>query len=160
MSKFWHFIYSFALVGTTALLSAYFVHIGIIGFYNQIDLPPLTPPNGVFAPVWSILYILMIFSYFDILNHKEHCAIQHAGKLFFEQLILHILWCYLFFYSAWFWGAFFCILALCLTVWLMIKQFTLISPRAAYLQYPYLAWLCFAAYINGGVAYLNGGIYF
>jgi tryptophan-rich sensory protein len=42
----------------------------------------------------------------------------------------------------------------------MIKQFMLISPRAAYMQYPYLAWLCFAAYINGGVAYLNGGIYF
>ncbi len=156
MTKFGHFLDSFLLVGVTALGSSYFVEYGLPIFYHQLDLPPLTPPDKVFAPVWTVLYLLMIWSFYEVLTAKENPHRQTAVWLFGGQLVLHILWCLLFFRLQWFFAAFVDILALLVLVYLMIRQFLQISAMAAYLQYPYLFWLCFAAYLNLGVVYMNG----
>lgn len=156
MNKFIKFLYSFLAVAVTAFISAYFVDNGMALFYHQLQLPPLTPQDNVFPLVWSILYVLMIFSYYMILNSNEIMRVQNASLLFLGQLFLQMVWSYLFFYSAYFLYSLIVMVLLLWTVWAMIRKFQIINPAAGYMQYPYFIWLLFAAYLNAGVVYLNG----
>jgi len=153
MSRIINFSISFVLVAITASLSSYLSYLGVDTFYDSLNLPPLNPPNAVFPIIWPILYALMIISFYMILNKENN---RDAVLLFIGQLILHILWCYLFFAKGLFMFGFIDIVLLIWTVFVMTWRFYLIDKTAAYLQYPYLTWLLFAAYLNAGVWYLNG----
>ena len=153
MVYFLRFVLSFVVVALTAAVSSYLSYLGVNTFYGNLVLPPLNPPKEVFRYVWPVLYVLMIVSFFLILNEKN---IQRAIWLFLYQIALHILWCYLFFAKGLFLLGFLCLILLILTVLIMLREFYKLSPVAAYLQYPYLLWLLFAAYLNAGVWYLNG----
>ncbi len=153
MNQLVKFIISFAFVALTAGLTSYFSYQGIDTFYSALTMPPLTPPNNVFSIVWPLLYVLMVISYYMILNHEDH---QRASLLFVGQLFLQILWAFLFFAKGYFLYGLICIILLVWTVFIMIKKFHTIEPLAAYLQYPYFIWLIFATYLTAGVTYLNG----
>ena len=150
------FLYSFFAVAITAAVSSYFVGFGMETFYHQLDLPPLTPPDAVFPVAWSVLYVLMVISFYLVLREDDDISVQKASLLFLGQLVLQMLWCYLFFYGAYFLFALIVIVLLILTVVAMIRRFKEINNVAANLQYPYLLWLLFAAYMNAGIVYLNG----
>lgn len=153
MSNIFKFIVSFAVVAVTAALSSYFSYLGVNTFYPNLALPPLNPPNEIFRFVWPILYILMIVSFYIILTKENN---SKAIMLFIYQLLLHILWCWLFFTKGLFLFGFIDIILLDITVFIMLKAFHGLSPAAAYLQYPYFIWLLFATYLNAGIWYLNG----
>lgn len=156
MSKTLRILYSFAAVAVTAFICAYFVNTGKAFFYDQLNLPPLTPKNNVFPVIWSLLYTLMIISYYLILDGRNVLNTQSASLLFLGQLFLQMVWSYLFFYSAYFLYGLIVMILLIWTVWQMIRKFQIINPVAAKLQYPYFLWLLFATYLNAGVVYLNG----
>ena len=153
MSNIFKFIVSFAVVALTASLSSYFSYLGINTFYPNLTLPHLNPPNEIFRIVWPVLYILMIVSFYIILIKENH---SKAVMLFIYQLLLHILWCWLFFAKGLFLFGFIDIVLLDITVLIMLKTFHTLNPVAAYLQYPYFVWLLFATYLNAGIWYLNG----
>lgn len=150
------FLYSFFAVAITAAVSSYFVGFGMEIFYHQLDLPPLTPPDAVFPVAWSVLYVLMVISFYLVLRENDDILVQKASLLFLGQLVLQMLWCYLFFYGAYFLFALIVLVLLILTVFAMIKRFQDINKTAGNLQYPYFIWLLFAAYMNAGIVYLNG----
>ena len=153
MSHILKFAISFALVAATAALSSYFSYLGVNTFYPSLALPLLNPPNEIFRFVWPVLYVLMIVSFYIILTKENN---SRAVMLFIYQLLLHILWCYLFFTQGLFLFGFVDIVLLDITVFVMLKAFHGLSPAAAYLQYPYFIWLLFATYLNAGIWYLNG----
>ncbi len=153
MSHILRLVTSLVLVGITATLSSFLSYQGVDTFYSALNLPPLNPPNVVFPIIWPILYVLMIVSFYLILGEKNN---KQAVQLFIGQLVLHILWCYLFFVKGLFMFAFLDIVLLFITVFVMIQKFSEIHKTAGYLQYPYLLWLLFATYLNAGVWYLNG----
>ncbi|MBR1915609.1 MAG: tryptophan-rich sensory protein [Alphaproteobacteria bacterium] len=153
MSYVLRFVLSFALVGVSAALSSYFSYLGVDTFYQNLALPPLNPPNTVFRFVWPILYILMIISFYIILNKEGN---KKAVMLFVYQLFLHILWCWLFFAKGLLLYGLIDLVLLDITVLVMIKSFLRLDKTAAFLQYPYFFWLLFATYLNAGVWYLNG----
>jgi len=153
MSNILKFVISFALIALTAGLSSYFSYLGVNTFYPSLTLPPLNPPNEIFRFVWPILYVLMIVSFYIILTKENN---SKAVTLFIYQLLLHILWCWLFFTKGLFLFGFIDIILLDITVFVMLKAFHGLSPVAAYLQYPYFLWLLFATYLNAGIWYLNG----
>lgn len=153
MSNIFKFIVSFAVVAVTAALSSYFSYLGVNTFYPNLALPPLNPPNEIFRFVWPILYVLMIVSFYIILTKENN---SKAIMLFIYQLLLHILWCWLFFTKGLFLFGFIDIILLDITVLIMLKTFHTLNPVAAYLQYPYFVWLLFATYLNAGIWYLNG----
>lgn len=150
------FLYSFFAVAITAAVSSYFVGFGMETFYHQLHLPPLTPPDAVFPMAWSVLYVLMVISFYLVLREDDDILIQKASLLFLGQLVLQMLWCYLFFYGAYFLFALIVLILLILTVVAMIRRFKEINNITGNLQYPYLLWLLFAAYMNAGIVYLNG----
>ena len=156
MNQFFKFVYSFTVVALTAFASAYFVNNGVELFYAQMMMPPMTPPNEVFSFIWSILYVLLILSYYFILISPDNIKAQNASLLFLGQLFLQILWSYLFFGTGYLLYALIVMFLLLWTVWQMIRTFASIDTKSAYLLYPYCAWLLMATYLNIGAVYLNG----
>ena len=70
MAKLAKFLYSTALVVITAWLCSYFTRSGIANWYESFEKPAVTPPNEIFAPVWALIYGLMIVSFYQILTRR------------------------------------------------------------------------------------------
>ena len=98
-------------------------------------------------PVWTILYILMgISSYLIYTSGSPHS--QNALTTYAVQLVLNFIWPLVFFNMQNYLFALIILILLWITVFKMIRQFSVINPLAAKLQIPYLIWLTFAAYLN------------
>lgn len=100
-------------------------------------------PSWIFPVVWTILYILMgLSSYLIYRDTKE------IPKIYIIQLIVNLLWSFIFFKFKLFTVAFIWILLLILLVIIMIKDFISKNKLSGYLQFPYLIWLVIAAILN------------
>ena len=123
--------------------------------YAALKHPPLAPPGIVFPIVWTVLFILMGVGAAMIYNHSESAERRKALLIYSGQLIINFIWTLLFFGTGQRLFAFvWLILLLVLVIW-MYFIFNRISHTAAYLQIPYILWLCFAAYLNFGSWFLN-----
>ncbi len=122
--------------------------------FQTLDKPAFAPPPVVFPIVWAILYALMGVSSY-IIYMSDDPSKKSALTIYFLQLIVNSLWTYFFFNLEWRLFSFYWILLLILLVVVMIRRFYKISPTAAYLQVPYLLWLCFAAILNLSIYILN-----
>lgn len=139
-----------AVGGLATLLS------GGMDSYEILNQPPLSPPGWVFPVVWSILYLLMGYaSYLVCTSGKPEEEIRRALVLYGIQLFLNFLWPIVFFGFGWYLAAFFVLLALWLSIYLTMQQFSAIHERAGDLLLPYLVWVTFAGYLNLGVYLLN-----
>ncbi len=124
--------------------------------FNSLTKPPFSPPGWLFPLAWSILYILMgISSYLVYTSSASKELKQSALKTYGIQLIINFSWSIIFFNFNLYYAAFIWILVLIFLVGLLIKQCLEISKLSAYLLFPYLLWICFAAYLNLGIALLN-----
>lgn len=125
-------------------------------WYNGLNKSVLTPDGWVFGVAWTILYALLGIALFFIMNNQRR-GVGKAGAyvLFGIQMILNALWCVLFFGVGMPMPAFICIAALIFVTIMMVGAFGRISRGAAWMVVPYLAWLIFAAYLNGTILYLN-----
>lgn len=125
--------------------------------YERLNTPPLSPPGILFPIVWTILYILMGVSSAMIYINKDS-DIQSAkdGLTYYAiSLALNFSWSILFFNLQ---AAFFALLILLLMLYFIAKtivKYKKVKPIAAYLQIPYLLWVAFAGYLNGGIWLLN-----
>ena len=129
----------------------------ITTWYPTLVKPAFNPPNWIFAPVWTILYIMMGVAGGMIWNRidTDEENVKKAFKFFIYQLALNALWSYLFF------GLHNPLLALIeiILLWLLIfetyNQFKKIENLAAMLLIPYLAWVSFATVLNASIWWLN-----
>ena len=98
-------------------------------------------------------YLLMGFAAYLVANSGK-CT---NNDLFFYilQLFFNFLWSIWFFNCGWYLFSFFWLAALWLLIFATIKSFGAVSPEAANLMLPYLAWVTFAGYLNLGVYFLN-----
>ena len=122
--------------------------------YNDIIQPSFAPPGILFPIVWSILYILMGISSYIISESNSYDKDSCLG-IYIIQLIVNLLWSFLFFTFKWYLISFLWILFLIVLVVIMIVMFFKISKLSAYLQIPYLLWLIFAAILNFSIYILN-----
>lgn len=133
---------------------------GIVGLiismfmdYNELNKPPLSPPDFIFGIVWTILYVLMGISY-GILDYKNLID-TNTKNIYYLQLFVNLLWPIAFFVFKWRLFAFIWLLLLVALIIKMIIEFYQKDKIAAYLQIPYLLWSIFASYLNIGVYLLN-----
>jgi tryptophan-rich sensory protein len=129
----------------------------IPGWYTELKKPAFSPPGAVFAPVWTLLYLLMGIAFFLVWQNKEAAPGQRnaAMVLFGIQLVLNALWTPIFFGLRSPLGGFVEIIALWFFIVWTIVRFYGISPASAYLMLPYIAWVSFALVLNGTIWYLN-----
>ena len=139
-----------AVGGLSALLS------GGMGDYKILNQPPLSPPGWIFPIVWSILYLLMGYATYRVLESGgDRENINKALRLYGAQLALNFLWPLLFFGFGWYLVAFFVLVGLWVLIYLTMQAYTKIHKLAGDLLIPYLLWVTFAGYLNFGVYLLN-----
>ena len=132
--------------------SSFFTISSIQGWYSTIVKPGFLPPNWVFGPVWTILYILMGVSLFLVWASKKS---KKNYNYFFIQLGLNFFWSFIFFGLHLPLLAFIEIIFLWISILLTILTFQKVSKSAAFLLYPYILWVSFASILNISVAILN-----
>lgn len=120
--------------------------------YSVLVKPAFFPPAWIFAPVWTVLYILMGIAAYLVWK-KE--GFKKPLLLFAIQLALNMLWTPLFFYFHLYLLAFIEIIVLILAVSMTILSFFKRSKPAALLMMPYLLWILFASVLNFLIFRLN-----
>lgn len=122
--------------------------------YKTIVQPDFAPPSILFPIVWTILYTLMGISSYIISSSNSYFK-NDALFIYYLQLLVNLLWSFIFFKFNWYFISFIWILFLIYLVYLMIRKFYSISKISAYLQIPYLLWLVFASVLNLSIFILN-----
>lgn len=148
-------INSIALTVGLGAGSGYLTVKEIPTWYAGLVKPSFNPPNYLFGPVWTILYILMGISLFLIWKQPPSPQRKKAITIFLIQFALNIAWSFIFFNQHQILGALIDIIAM----WFLI-QFTMIlfgklNKTAAWLLLPYLLWVTFATMLNTAIWLLN-----
>lgn len=124
-------------------------------WYDTLYRPSFSPPNWIFGPVWTFLYILIGFSLFLIWKQEPSKERNIAILIFMIQLLLNFGWSFIFFYFNMIGLAFIEIILLWISIVIMLVLFHKIKPLASYVNIPYLLWVTFAAVLNGSYFFLN-----
>lgn len=136
-------------------LSSFISMFGRDNFENAIK-PPLNPPTWLFPIVWTILFLLMgISAYLVYKSDSDDEAKTKALTAYGVQLLINFFWPIIFFNLSAYLFASIWIIILLISIIIMIKLFYDIDRCAAYLQIPYLIWVCFATYLTIAITILN-----
>ena len=154
MAKGGSLILFFVLVTAVALIGAQFAPGE---WYASLQKPALNPPNWIFGPVWTGLYILMAIAAWLVWRERGAPGRALALGAWLVQLLLNAAWSWLFFglhRPGW---AFAEIMLLFGAILITMLLFWRIRALAGILLLPYLLWVGFAAYLNIQLLTLNGG---
>ncbi len=124
-------------------------------WYQTLAKPGFTPPDWVFAPVWSVLYTMMAVALWLVWRRRGLAGAKAAVALFLVQLALNVGWTWLFFgYRRLGWATVEIVLLL-LAIGATIRAFYRIDRIAAALLLPYAAWVAYAALLTASLWRLN-----
>ena len=156
MSNILKLIISICLPLLIGFTSSYFTVTEIGSWYQTVQKPSWNPPNWIFGPIWTTLYILMGIAFFLVWKSNVAGEIKRkAIILFIIQLVLNFFWSFIFFDQHQIGIAFIEILFLWLMILFTIFAFARISKPAAWLLVPYISWVSFAAILNFTIWNLN-----
>lgn len=125
-------------------------------WYASLAKPSFNPPNGIFGPVWSLLYIAMTVAAWRVWKIGGFRHASAAMIPFFAQLALNLAWSLIFFGAHQIGAAAIEVAMLWLAVAVTLVQFWRRDRIAGLLMAPYLAWVSFAAALNFAIWRLNG----
>lgn len=145
------------LTGAVGGISGLWTGAEVKGWYRTLHRPGFAPPNWVFGPVWSLLYLLMAVAAWLLWREPRSEMRSWALATFGLQLALNFAWSWIFFRMHAVGWALVEICALWLAIVATVWLFAQVSPMAAWLMAPYLAWVSFAAALNAGFWWLNRG---
>ena len=155
MNKILKLIISLALPLLVGFTASLYTRPEIEGWYRLLNRPEWNPPNWLFAPVWTSLYILMGVACYLIWIKAPSAKRSAALLLYFVQLALNFTWSFLFFRMHQPGLAFVEIILLWLCILLTIFAFARLSRLAAWLLVPYISWVSFAAILNHTIWQMN-----
>lgn len=124
-------------------------------WYAALHKPFFNPPNWLFGPVWTLLYILMGISLFIMWSASVKRSRATAWMAFFAQLVLNTLWSLVFFGAHQPWLGVGVIVLLLVAIGWTMREFWRFNRAATYILIPYLVWVSFATCLNVAVALLN-----
>lgn len=126
-------------------------------WYQNLNRPPLTPPDAVFGPVWTILYIMIAVSVLLFIRTPKKEGSGWIYLLLAVHLAANFAWTFFFFRLQSPGLALIDIIFLDGTLIALILLFRNYSPLAALLLVPYFLWVSFATYLNSAFYFLNRG---
>ena len=135
------------------VVGASFTAPAIGTWYATLARPPGTPPNWVFAPVWTTLYVMMGVAAWLVWRRGG----REALRLWGWQLLVNAIWTPLFFAIQSPGAALVVVLGLLLLVTLTAYTFGRLHRPAGFLMLPTVGWTTYATYLNAGFWWLNGG---
>jgi len=172
-------IASIVICQMAGIVGAFFTMPGVSEWYSTLNKPSFNPPSFVFAPAWTILFLLMGVALYLVWSKKWQPELPAQGRaskawnrfsqklltgtwreenivlIFAVQLGLNILWSVLFFYYRLPGLAFFELIMLWFAILYTIVNFYRVSKLAGYLLIPYILWVTFAGYLNYTIWMMN-----
>lgn len=147
---------SVAVCLTIGFLSGFATQSSVNDWFLELNKPSFNPPNWIFAPVWTVLYIMMgVAAGIVWAKGFYHIWVKTALYHFGIQLLFNALWSIIFFGFRNPFAALLVILTLLIMLIFTIKWFKVVSTTAAYLLIPYLLWVCFATALNYKIWEMN-----
>lgn len=139
-------------IGGTA---GFFTVSGIGSWYSTLNKPWFNPPNWIFGPVWTTLYLVMGYSSWRIWQLPHSPQRSRALNMYWIQLFFNFWWSILFFHFENPGLALAEILVLWICIVLMILHFFKLDRVAGWIQIPYLLWVSFATALTAAIFNLN-----
>jgi translocator protein len=138
----------FAICFAVAGISAHAVTYSLHSWYPHLIKPRFTPPNWLYAPVWTILYATMAIAAWVVWRRGRRSVRVDGMVVFAFQLILSYLWIFFFFHQHRLLVSTVIILTLWMAIVAMIALFWRVRTIAGVILLPYLAWVTFAIALN------------
>ena len=156
VSRIYKLAISLSLPFLAGLIGSLSTAPAISAWYVYINKPSWNPPNWLFGPVWTTLYVLMGISLFIVWDKvSDFRSAKKILAVFAVQLVLNTAWSLIFFGArSPFWSLMEIALLILAIIWNMLV-FYRISRPAPWLLAPYLAWVIFASYLNYTILTLN-----
>ena len=143
-----------AIVNGVGLIGAASTTSGIGSWYSGLIKPFFAPPNWLFGPVWTVLYVMIGVTGY-LLSRKNSEKYKIAQGLFWWQLLLNGLWSPVFFGMRNITLGLVVIVALAMVLAKWLKVLQEIDRRLFWMMVPYFAWVSFATMLNAGFWILN-----
>jgi benzodiazapine receptor len=152
----WKLVVSIVACLAAGAIGSIFTRSAIPTWYATLVKPVFSPPNWLFAPVWTLLYILMGIAAFLVWRKGlEKPQVRTALIIFLIQLILNVLWSVVFFGLKSPLYGFIVIALLGVVIIFTVLEFYSISLASSVLLWPYLLWVAFAMVLNESIWLLN-----
>jgi len=139
----------------TSLAGAAVTSLTVDTWYPTLAKPPLTPPDWLFAPVWTALFAGMAVAGWRVWERAPAAARREHAVWFAGQLALNLLWSCLFFGLTWVTGALVEIVALLGVLVRMARAYGRVDRWAGAVFAVYALWVAFATYLTAGIWLLN-----
>ena len=152
--KIFQFIVSL-LVPFLAVLPTAWVASPDTAWFKSLHQPFFAPPNWLFGPVWTLLYLLMGYALYKLWRAKRSVARSRTLKLWTIQLIVNSAWTPVFFGLQEIGWALVVILLLDILILWLIITVRPVSKTALWCLVPYAAWIAFATILNATLLFLN-----
>ena len=150
-------IISFVLFATVTYSASVIGALATIGFkepwYSLITKPSFSPPDWIFAPVWTTLYLMMTIAIWFFWHSKNKDI--NTIYIYLIHLIFNTTWSVVFFVFHNIFLAFLVLIVLIVLIILLIVRFKRVNMLSYYLMIPYLLWCCFALSLNLTLILLN-----
>ena len=152
-NKFLTFILFFFITYSASLIGG----LATINFkepwYSQLIKPSFNPPDWIFAPVWTTLYLMMTVAIWFFWHSKKRN--MNTVYIYFIHLIFNTTWSIIFFVVHNILLALIVLIMLIVLIIILIIRFKRVNLLSAYLMIPYLLWCCFALILNMSLLILN-----
>ncbi len=142
-------------VAAAAVIGNFATLPNIAPWYEGLVKPPFNPPNGVFGPVWTLLYVLMAWAFYRVLTAHPGTPRRRAIILFLVQIALNAAWSVAFFGLHSPSAGLVVILLLVGAIVAAIRAFLAVDRVAGGALVPYLGWVSFATVLNVSIWWLN-----
>jgi translocator protein len=125
-------------------------------WYTTLNKPSLNPPNWIFAPVWTTIYLLLGISSYRVWTNRKTVGWFHwAVIIYFLQLAFNLMWSFLFFYQQQIGFALVEIFLLLMSIIANAFIFYRFDKISGWLFLPYFLWVSFATYLTYSIFILN-----
>ena len=152
-NKFLTFIIFFFITYSASLIGG----LATINFkepwYSQLIKPSFNPPDWIFAPVWTTLYLMMTVAIWFFWHSKNRN--MNTVYIYFIHLIFNTTWSIIFFVFHNIFLALIILIILIVLIIILIVRFKRVNLLSTYLMIPYLLWSCFALILNVNLLILN-----
>ncbi|WP_406855559.1 TspO/MBR family protein [Alsobacter sp. KACC 23698] len=147
---------SLALVAAAGTVGSMATLPNIPTWYAGLTKPSFNPPNWIFGPVWSVLYLMMAYAFWRILQTEP----QTPGRgpaivVFLAQLALNAFWSVAFFGMHNLLLGLVVVIAMEIAIVATIALFRRLDPPAGWILVPYACWVAFASVLNAAILLLN-----
>lgn len=127
-----------------------------LGWYETLAKPSFNPPNWLFGPAWTVLYLLMAYAFYRVLRQPDYVPDRRGAiRAFLVQIGLNAAWSFAFFAAHSPAAGLVVILALLVAVAVTGWRFHAVDRRAGLCFVPYVVWVAFATTLNLSISIRN-----